>query len=176
MTTLQERTRDEQEDRRRLVELARQAGMPDQRIARALRVGKRYLPPSADQLARAKADIQRRETFERKDGPPTMGEIERCFMHTPWRAGWPVDGFDIREPTTRRTVTRPRHVCMWLIRQIMGSDASFPAIALHFGMSDHTTAIYAIGMRGAPFAMQLNPTLDAVAQAVLTHFKGDLIK
>lgn len=43
--------------------------------------------------------------------------------------------------TRQRHVARPRQMAMTLAREM--TDASFPAIARHFGLTDHTSAIHA---------------------------------
>ena len=48
---------------------------------------------------------------------------------------------ELRGPSRRRRIARPRQIAMYLARMLAG--ASYPKIAGHFGGRDHATAIHA---------------------------------
>ena len=74
---------------------------------------------------------------------------------------------DLVSPRRSRYYTAPRHVCMWLVRQLC-THYSLPMIGKVFGNRDHTTAMHACAR--APFWVLVDPALKTAADAVLAKF------
>jgi chromosomal replication initiator protein len=49
---------------------------------------------------------------------------------------------ELKQENTRRTVTVPRQIAMYLAKQM--TDASLPEIGRHFGGKHHTTVVHSI--------------------------------
>jgi chromosomal replication initiator protein len=74
---------------------------------------------------------------------------------------------DLQSKSRYRDDAAPRHVCVWLVRQL-STHLSLPAIGKRFGGRDHTTCMHAC--RRAPHWMLVNPALKAAADQVLREF------
>lgn len=103
---------------------------------------------------------------------PPMQDVmaEFCFVMN--ESGRNVDGnpwSDIWLTTKRRIhpISHPRHVCIWLVREICLSP-SLPMIGAVFGGLDHTSIIYAC--KKAPGIMRADSGLRQVAINVLRKF------
>lgn len=83
------------------------------------------------------------------------------------QGGAPCTFDDLASPRRSRPYTAPRHVCIWLVRQLC-THYSLPMIGKMFGRRDHTTAMHACAR--APFWMLTEPDLKAAADAVLAKF------
>lgn len=103
---------------------------------------------------------------------PPMSEVMQEFCRVMNDAGRDVAG----EPwgltwlkTKRRIhpISHPRHVAIWLVREICPSPSS-PMIGAAFGGKDHTTILYAC--QKAPGIMDADPGLRHVAISVLRKF------
>lgn len=79
--------------------------------------------------------------------------------------GWTAD--HLKSPDRNRKYIMPRHVCIWLVRSLCG-HYSLPQIGKMFGGRDHTTILHA--MKRAPFWLEVDPKMKAVADAVLARF------
>lgn len=79
---------------------------------------------------------------------------------------------DLHSPRRSRPYTAPRHVCIWLVRQLC-THYSLPMIGKIFGRRDHTTTMHAC--KRAAFWMLIDPDLKAAADSVLASFaaKGE---
>lgn len=88
-----------------------------------------------------------------------------CANRLVFGEAWTVD--HLRSPRRSYVYSRPRQVCMWVVRQVC-SNASLPQIARAFGGRDHTTAIHACSR--APEIMSTDPGVHAVALSVLRSF------
>lgn len=73
----------------------------------------------------------------------------------------------IRSPRRSHTVSRPRQVCMWLVRTLC-SRPSYPVIGQFFGGKDHTTIMH--GMKKTPSVLEARPEMLDVATTVLRSF------
>jgi hypothetical protein len=171
-----------QEDRARLINVARRAGLTDAAIRRGLQVGS--CEPLPGRSNRARGLQEQREALALATGraPPeiaqakTLEGVTVAFLEELNHAGWPMTLEQLCARSKIRTIAGPRMVAMWLCRNIIGTDASFPMIAKAFARKDHTTAMHAINMGGATKAMQAEPILGDVAQIVLKRFLGEPLK
>jgi DNA-binding transcriptional MerR regulator len=169
----------QQEDRLRLIAVARRAGLSEDTIRRGLRVGNREPLPGRSNRARGLQEQREALALATGRAPPeiaqakTLEGVTAAFLEELNHAGWPMTLEDLRSTSKIRTIAGPRMVAMWLCRNIIGTDASFPKIVKAFGRKDHTTAMHAINMGGATKAMQRDPMLGDVAQIVLKRFLGE---
>lgn len=103
---------------------------------------------------------------------PSIREVMDEFCRAMNESGRNVDGdpwSDVILKTKRSTwnISRPRHVCMWLVRRICPSP-SLPIIGAAFGNKDHTTIMH--GCEKAHERMEADPGLRHVAIAVFRKF------
>ena len=68
-----------------------------------------------------------------------------------------------------RSYSMPRHVCMWLVRQLC-TQISLPQIGKRFGNRDHTSAMHACAR--APHWLLIDARMKGAADATLLRFGG----
>lgn len=106
---------------------------------------------------------------------PGIREVISEFCRLMNEAGRNVDGepwsdLMIKTKRSMHPISRPRQVCMWLVRQICRSP-SLPTIAVAFGKKDHTTVMHAC--KKAHDRMDADPCLRHVAISVFRKFGVD---
>lgn len=77
-----------------------------------------------------------------------------------------IDLMELLGPRRSRVVSWPRHVCIYICREIC--NVSYPVLGRAFGKRDHTTIMHAL--RVAPERMVQRPDLAMVAGRVRSHF------
>ena len=90
-----------------------------------------------------------------------MNDAGRNINGEPWNMNW------LRTKRRMYPVSHPRHVCMWLVREICVS-LSLPMIGAALGGMDHTSIMH--GCKKAQSIMDADPGLRHVAIAVLRRF------
>lgn len=113
------------------------------------------------------------EELAQDPGPTaTIPEVMQAFCdamnaagETMHGAGWTLD--HLKSQRRSRAYAWPRHICVYLVRQICVRD-SFPKIGHAFGGRDHTTAMHAC--RYAPRILADDRRLAAVHATVLAAF------
>ncbi len=116
-------------------------------------------------VSELKAPLMLREPVEIVKVMNAFCTAMNCAGRLVFGEAWTVE--HLRSPRRSYVYSRPRQVCMWVVRQIC-STASLPQIARAFGGRDHTTAIHACSR--APEIMSTDPGVHAVALSVLRSF------
>lgn len=90
-----------------------------------------------------------------------MNDAGRNVAGYPWGLDW------LRTKRRMHPISHPRHVCIWLVREICPS-LSYPMIGAAFGGKDHTSIMYAC--QKASGIMDGDPGVRQVAVSVLRKF------
>ncbi len=91
--------------------------------------------------------------------PPILEAVARKFN---------VRVSELQSKKRSKTVTQPRHVCMYLARQLTGQ--SLEQIGGYFGGRDHTTVLHAA--RAMTQQIEDDPKLKALVEEIITEVKN----
>jgi chromosomal replication initiator protein len=99
-------------------------------------------------------------------------EVRRTTIEAIQRAVADLLGLSVEDlmlKSTRRAVTVPRQIAMYLAKQL--TDSSLPEIGRHFGGMHHTTVMHAIAKMDEQ--RRIDPATNAVISKLLKIVKTD---
>lgn len=152
------------DDRAKLIAAGRKAGMSD---AALIRAGMRR-----EDLAPTKRPEKPKPW--KAASAPTIPSIVAHFVYEANQAGVMIVPHDLTSSgeaagARQRGQAGPRMVAMWLVRTILGEEASFPAIGRYFGGRDHSTVMHAFN-EGASNHFERSPVMREIAEKVRARF------
>lgn len=145
-------------DRRALLKAARDAGIPEAAIKRAMGMAREERP-------------RRRSKWNGKTAP-TIDQVVDVFVAKMAEHAWSVTRDELASARTVRAWAAPRQVAMAVCRAILGDQiAGLTALGKVFGGRNHATVKHAIDV-GAVEQMKRDPRLKTVANETSKFFKA----
>lgn len=119
----------------------------------------------------ARVESDRPQAKPIKDAQKKIAAIVRAFVDDLAARNWRVTVDDLVSDRRYRSISAPRMVAMWLVRDLLGGGVAFSVIGLFFGGRDHSTVMHAF-QRGAYDQLQRDERLRLAADAVRRKFAG----